>query len=630
MGVLVGVLENIKIVNTSIMKTVTCVAVILVSCSACTGQPIIKQIANFLSGFKYVPPQTGIFASSSSPSPSYAGVPDNYRSDDQGPGAVVFTTDGWLHPAGSSYHYQLGQEAVSFSEAEYWCREQGGHLAEIYSQEEMDIVKDLLQRDSKSNFWLGLESPREKWYTSRQQLGYSNWAQSEPNGYFNERCTILWNKRDFAWADWNCGNKRDRQTEFKALCQKEDVEETTERKIIKAAEVSKSQSDDQCSVENVSLRGEDWLGRVEQLKSSDDCHQHCLDTQLCQFWTWREGSHICYLRATDGPVTRDSLAVSGTTSASRGCRHSLGSKQARVEHCSCISVSHSVIGGYIDPRSLPDKEEGSGNYEEDSNLGRLIIQSACPSGKILSCTDDDVHKENEVEIIEAKAPAYEPKSNITDCLVNDVRLSVGGLISKVLNVKNSATCHAHCLATDGCAYWTWRGDTLDKKCFLLPSEGRTIRRHGAASGTVLRNLGCDHKIIHQVVQVAETREETGCYCKKEYQEDLVSSGIIDPRNLPFEADTDTEPPKLGRIVSFGVQEKKCALGYKKVCGGEQQSNGPKLFDSGLPKLFNSGLPSSLPQFQGIVRERLISARDNANDINQADNEDSAISFPKVK
>ena len=137
-------------------------------------------------------------------------------------------------------------------------------------------------------------------------------------------------------------------------------------------------------------------------------------------------------------------------------------------------------------------------------------------------------------------------------------------------------------------------------------------------------------IAHIAVQVAETREETGCYCKKEYQEDLVSSGIIDPRNLPFEADTETEPPKLGRIVSFGVQDKKCAPGYKKVCGGEQQSNGPKLFDSGLPKLFNSGLPSSLPQFQGIVRERLISARDNADDKTQAANEDSAISFPKVK
>merc|ERR1711983_57159 len=623
MGSLVG---HIQLYNTVNMKTLLFFGVLLICWSGSVGQPILKHIKNFLSGFKYVPPQTGIFASSSSIPPSYVSPDDSgdhYRSDDQGPGGVIFSSAGWLQPAGSSFLYQLGQDPVSFSEAKYWCSEQGGRVAEIYSQEEMEIVKQLLQRDSQSNFWLGLESPRDKWYTSRQLLGYTNWAQSEPNGDFNERCTILWNKRDFAWADLNCGNKKDRQTEFRALCQKENAKETTEvPEIIKTAGIYDRETDDQCTIQRVSLRGEDWLGRVDNVKSSSECHEQCLDNQSCQLWTWRQDSAICYLRATDGPLTRGSLAVSGTTSPARGCRHSLGSKQARVEHCTCISISHSVIGGYIDPRSLSaDDEEGSGDLQDNQHLGRLIIKSACPSGQILSCTDDDKHAENEVDIIEAKAPVYEPKSNITDCLVNDVRLSVGGLISKVLNVKNAATCHAHCLATEGCAYWTWRGDTLDKKCFLKPSEGRTVRRHGAASGTVLRSLGCDHKIIHHVVQVAETREETGCYCKKEYQEDLVSSGLIDPRNLPFEADTESKPQKFGRIVSFGVAEKKCALGYKKVCGGEQQSNGPKLFGSGLPKLYNSGLP----QFQGIVRERSVSGRDI-----ETEKEVSAISFPEVK
>jgi hypothetical protein len=603
------------------MQTLSCLPIILLCCSGAQGQPIIKQIANFFSGFKYVPPQTGLFASSSSPSPSYVSPDDggeHYRSDDK---RVVFSSAGWLQSAGSSYLYKLGEEAASFSEAKYWCSEQGGQLAEIYSQEEMSIVKELLNRDSKANFWIGLETPRDKWLTSRKPLEYSAWGESEPNGYFKERCTILWSKADFAWADWNCGYKQDHQTEFKALCQKEDSEETTETKRTKDSKALVSKSGDQCMVSSVSLRGEDWLGRVGEVESSTVCHQHCLDTPACQFWTWRQDSAICYLRQTDGPVTSDTLAVSGTTSAKRGCHRSLGSKQARVEYCSCTSVSHSVIDGYIDPRALPVLEEGSGHFEDNSHLGRLIIESACPNGHILSCSDDDETRENKVEIIEAKAPVYEPKSNITECLVNDVRLSTGGLISKVLNVKNSATCHAHCLATQGCAYWTWRGDTLDKKCFLKPSEGRTIRRHGAASGTVLRSLGCDHKIIHQVVQEVETREETGCYCQKEYQEDLVSSGIIDPRHLPFEETTEAEPTKLGRIVSFGVKEKKCGFGYKKVCGGKHQSNGPKLFNKGLPKLFNSGID----KFQGIVGERSISPRQLP-----THNQDSAISFPKVK
>jgi len=592
------------------------IGIVLLSCSGCLGQPFLKGITSFLSGFKYVPPHTGIFAATSTESSSYLApdnVEDNYRSDDQRHGMVIFSSAGWLQPAGSSFLYQLGQDAVTFSEAKYWCVKEGGRLAEIYSQEEMNVVKDLVKRDSYSNFWIGLESPMNAWYTSKQTLDYSNWAQSEPNGYFNERCTILWNKRDFAWADWNCGNKKDQQTEFKALCQKENSENTTEKNIVKADETSEFKSDDQCSVSSVSLRGENWLGRVDQVKSSEECHQQCLDLQSCQFWTWRQDSDICYLRATDGPVTKDYLAISGTTSAARGCRHSLGSKQSRVEHCSCVSVSHLVTDGYIDPRSLPFQEEGSGDYEKDAHLGRLIIQSACPSGQHLSCSDDvNNNTDNDVEIIEAKAPAYEPKSNITECLVNDVRLSVGGLISKVLNVQNSATCHAHCLATQGCTYWTWRGDTADKKCFLKPSEGRTVRRHGAASGTVLRSLGCDHKIIHHIVEVPETREETGCYCQKEYQEDLVSSGIIDPRHLPFEEKADEEPHKFGRIVSFGVKENKCGLGYKRICGS-QQANGPKLFNSGLP------------QFQGLVRERTIPKRELSKD-----NHSSGISFPEVK
>jgi len=585
----------------------------LFCCSASLGQPILSALKNFFSGFKYVPPQTGILASQSTTSPSYVG--------DERKGTVVFSTSGWLHPAGSTFFYLIGQEAVTFSEANNWCEKEGGYLAEIYDKKQMDVVKDLLQRDSKSNFWIGLEQPRDRWSTSRRNVDYTNWAHSEPNGYSHEKCTILWTKKNFAWADWNCSYKKDHHTSFKALCQKKHFEEEIEDKIVSTLDISEFRSDSQCTVNSVSLRGEDWLERIDQVSASELCHKQCLDTPRCQFWTWRSDSNICYLRTTDGPVTTDKLAVSGTTLASRGCHRSLEAKQSRAEHCTCKTVSHLVTDGYIDPRALPFDAEGSGNGDIDKNahLGRLIIQSACPNGQTLSCTYDEEKEDketsynaNEVEIIEAKGPVF--KSNITDCLVNDVRLSVGGLISKVFNVQSSATCHAHCLATPGCTYWTWRGDTQDKKCFLKPSEGRTVRRHGAASGTVLRSLGCDHKIIHHNPQVAETREEVGCYCQREYNQDLVSSGLIDPRTVPIEI--KDSPQQLGRIVSFGVKEKKCGLGYRRVCGGNQnRANGPKLFASGLPELDKLGL----------VRERTIPKRELPKE-----DDLSAVSFPENK
>ena len=148
------------------MKTpVLSVGIVLMCCSSSLGQPFLKGITDFLSGFKYVAPQTGIFASPSSQSPSYSApdtVEDNYRSDDQRHGGVVFSSASWLQPAGSSFLYQLGQDAATFSEAKYWCVKEGGRLAEIYSREEMEIVKDLAKRDSNANFWIGLESPMNK------------------------------------------------------------------------------------------------------------------------------------------------------------------------------------------------------------------------------------------------------------------------------------------------------------------------------------------------------------------------------------------------------------------------------------------------------------------------------------
>ena len=469
--------------------------------------------------------------------------------------------------------YRLGQEAATYYSAKYYCQEAGGRLAEISSEEEMETVTALLRREPDSHYWLGLEK------TEVLAGQYENWAGGEPNTQFSDRCVVLNQARHWGWTGWNCGYKNDGETEVRALCEKDPASQASTLRPELKSKVESPAEKPRCEVRGVSLTGDDWISRHREVNSSSQCRSDCLNTYHCNYWTWRSDSRLCYLKTEDGPVVEDVFSVSGTTSPAQGCHSKLldlltsSVSSPVVEYCKCVSVSHDLVAGYIDPRAIPTHEKT--NYD---NLGRLIVTRACPLGQLLSCTDDD---DTLPEVVEAKAP----QPNITDCLVYDVRLSVGGLLSKVLDVPDAPTCHAHCLATPDCQYWTWRGDTPAKKCFLLPHEGRMVRRQRAASGTVKAELGCRHNILQRV----EAREEEEiCHCQPDQQFDLVSTGLIDPRLLPS-----------GRIVNTHTEI--CPPGHNRVCHGPKTTlqTEPTLTewtedteDSDGPKLWSAGVSSS--------------------------------------
>ena len=534
---------------------------IIVSCAH--GQPILTQIGGLFEslGLKYIPP----------PSKEKVSTEEllfQPVDKEKALEAVVFTeTDGWLQSSSSEFLYRTGEDASTYYEAKYWCQEVGGRLAEIYDQHEMEIVRALVKRHQDADFWLGLEKSNESWLSGARRE-YQNWADGEPNRRFSERCVVLSHDRQYKWAGCNCGSQTISTTQMRALCQKK-----ISRSVTYTTTAPEPKSDSpRCEVTGVSLSGEDWISRYRNVSSSSECRQNCLNTYQCNFWTWRSDTRLCYLKTEDGRIVEDVFSVSGTTSARQGCHNklldiitSLGSPV--VEYCRCKTVSLDVVSGYIDPRSLPIKETENNTKYDNLQLGRLIQTSACPQGEVLSCTDDTPKK-----VTSAKTP----QPNITDCLVYDVRLSVGGLISKIMDVPNPATCHSHCLVTPGCLYWTWRGDTPTRKCFLLPHEGRMVRRQGAASGTVASNLGCQRTIVEQVVEAREEEEEV-CDCEIDPDYDLVNTGLIDPRALP-----------TGRIVNAqAIQAPICSPGYKRVCYGPktvdntQQTRVPKLWSSGV-------------------------------------------------
>ena len=542
---------------------------VLIFVSCARSQPILSQIGQIFEnlGFQYVPP-------TSEEKVSHVGLFQPVVKEEI-PNAVVFNeTDGWLQTSGSDYLYRLGSEAATYYEARYWCQQVGGRLAEIYNQDEMETVRALAKRQPNTDFWLGLKKSARSWLTGTRR-DYQNWNDGEPNIKFGERCVVISHASHYRWAGCNCGSQSHGSTQLTALCQKEvttSITSTTPGPEIK----SELPESPRCEVSGVSLTGDDWISRHVNVSSSSECRTACLNTYHCNFWTWRADSRLCYLKTEDGPVVEDVFSVSGTTLAAQGCHNKLldlltvSASSPAVEYCSCVSVSHHLVAGYIDPRTLTAQQTTS-NYD---NLGRLIVSRACPLGQVLSCTDDE-EEQTLPEVLEAKVP----QPNITDCLVHDVRLSVGGLLSKVLEVPDAPTCHAHCLAWPGCQYWTWRGDTQAKKCFLLPHEGRMVRRQGAASGTVRADLGCRHHILQQV----EAREEEEiCDCQPDQHYDLVSTGLIDPRLLPS-----------GRIVNTHTEVLQCPPGHSRVCYGpkttvqteptltEEEREGPKLWSAGL-------------------------------------------------
>ena len=427
-------------------------------------------------------------------------------------------------------------------------------MAEVYSGEQMGVIRSLLQRDVTSNYWLGTNKDSDHWLTSHRPRNFSFWVEGEPNSKFSDRCVILQGRKMMRWAGWNCGYTKDGNVKFKALCMKENQlrvsssnagsspEVAAFKEIVTAGETSDTrvrEEENKCALYGASLTGNNWMSQHSNVLSAAFCHENCLKTRFCRFWTWRSDSRLCYLKNEDGPIVKDNFSVSGTTINRLGCNRPLTEKHQfnQQSGCSCKTDSLDIVSGYIDPRTVGDDKE-----ETELRLGRVIRHSACPPRQTLVCDDNII------------ADTRGPRPNITDCHMYDVRLTVGGHVGVTTNVESGEACHNLCLESPECVYWTWRGETPTKKCFLLPQETRMVRRQGSASGTVSHGLGCDHTIIPAPVQPRQELEV--CVCLRNRTEDLVGSGLIDPRLLPEDTGAAS-----GRIVN----EDKCPPGFYRTC-----------------------------------------------------------------
>jgi len=115
----------------------------------------------------------------------------------------------WVQPEENSPCYFVSTTSVNFYQADKFCKQIGGHLAEPRTQEETQYLETILSEGR--NYWIGLTDLANEgeflWWSDYSIPNYTNWDQSEPNNYDgNEDCTESSGYRlpSFRWNDVSC------------------------------------------------------------------------------------------------------------------------------------------------------------------------------------------------------------------------------------------------------------------------------------------------------------------------------------------------------------------------------------------------------------------------------------------
>merc|ERR1719357_2314469 len=135
------------------------------------------------------------------------------------------SSEGWI-PL-DNHCYLLGPTKMNWFQAQQFCGEKGGYLAEILSQSEQTNLEALLNIGQYKNYWIGLSDlayeGKFEWQHSLTPLGeYTNWSSNQPdNAQGDEDCIMIWGRSwaNWSWNDFNCDYNLDGSEDILALCQ---------------------------------------------------------------------------------------------------------------------------------------------------------------------------------------------------------------------------------------------------------------------------------------------------------------------------------------------------------------------------------------------------------------------------
>ena len=102
------------------------------------------------------------------------------------------------------HDYTLFEGAMSWSDAEKYCVDHGGHLASSNSAHEQKFLAELSMKTSRSNIWIGgyLDADgRWKW-TDGTDFKYENWDENQPDNFENKETCIRFTSKDVYYTEW--------------------------------------------------------------------------------------------------------------------------------------------------------------------------------------------------------------------------------------------------------------------------------------------------------------------------------------------------------------------------------------------------------------------------------------------
>jgi len=129
----------------------------------------------------------------------------------------------WIQPGNDSPCYAVSTEELNFYNADKFCKEHGGFLAEPRTPEETNLIELLVLPEE--DYWIGLTDVAEEgtfvWVSDFSAPEYTNWGPGQPDDENNnEDCVLLWSKSGLQWNDDLCTLTSWDSIGRHALCQK--------------------------------------------------------------------------------------------------------------------------------------------------------------------------------------------------------------------------------------------------------------------------------------------------------------------------------------------------------------------------------------------------------------------------
>ena len=117
------------------------------------------------------------------------------------PSPSVITNKAEYIERGSHVYLIVDGLNLDYNQADQWCKEHGGHLVYIESEDEQKFIQhNVLPKGDKNCYWIGGQrgDNLKKWYWGperKKTISYTNWAKGQPDNFTKNESVLMMYKR---------------------------------------------------------------------------------------------------------------------------------------------------------------------------------------------------------------------------------------------------------------------------------------------------------------------------------------------------------------------------------------------------------------------------------------------------